>query len=207
MTSKIKHLHIFVLDNDDSFIFNLVDFLYTITPTISVYRQDTDPSFIVSSMKQAQQNGKNPILLLSPGPKTPRDVPNMLTLLQKVQGHFAILGICLGHQAIIEHYGGEVGTCSAIMHGKTSIAKLSKHRIFDGLGSTLAVARYHSLTGLTIPNKLSIIAQTDDAVMAVVDDTNKVIGFQFHPESILTVRGETLLTNTLNYLAEDISNG
>ena len=93
------------------------------------------------------------------------------------------------------------------MHGKTSVAHLSGHAVFDTLSDTMLVARYHSLTGLTIPQGLTVIAQTDDAVMAVTDDANRVIGFQFHPESILTVQGEILLKNTINHLTKDDHHG
>ena len=193
-------IHIFVLDNDDSFIFNLVDFLHTVTDTISIYRQSTDPHFILDKMKASKQAGNKPMLLLSPGPKSPSDIPNMMTLLDITKGVFPILGICLGHQAIIEHYGGNVGTCQTIMHGKTSVAHLKNHTIFDGLGGELIIARYHSLTGLSIPDTLSVIAQTDDAIMGVIHEEHKIIGYQFHPESILTIQGEQLLHNTINYL-------
>lgn len=196
-------LHIFVLDNDDSFIFNLVNFLYTITPTLSIYRHSTDPQFIFDAMTQSKAKGEMPILVLSPGPKSPSDVPNMMALLKLTHGTFPILGICLGHQAIIEHYGGTVGACPQIMHGKKSVATLSNHPVYKGLGDSLVVARYHSLTGLTIPDTLTITAQTTDAVMGVADDNNTVIGFQFHPESILTVQGETLLTNTFHYFTNN----
>ena len=198
----MSNIHIFVLDNDDSFIFNLVDFLYTVTDTISIYRQSTDPELIVQKMQQSKNDGYKPILLLSPGPKSPRDIANMMTLLKRTEGVFPILGICLGHQAIIEHFTGVVGACPTIMHGKTSIAQLKNHPVFEGMGNELIVARYHSLTGLAIPENLSVIAQTNDAIMGVIDENKKIIGYQFHPESILTVHGEQLLQNTFHYLAE-----
>ena len=197
----MSNIHIFVLDNDDSFIFNLVDFLYTVTDTISIYRQSTDPDFILDKMQQSKADGNTPILLLSPGPKSPSDIPNMMALLKITEGVFPILGICLGHQAIIEHFTGNIGACDTIMHGKTSIAQLKNHPVFDGMGGELIVARYHSLTGLSIPENLSVIAQTDDAIMGVIDEDQKIIGYQFHPESILTVHGEQLLQNTFHYLA------
>ena len=196
----MSNIHIFVLDNDDSFIFNLVDFLYTLSDKISIYRQSTDPKFILEKMHDAKTASHSPLLLLSPGPKSPSDIPNMMQLLKMTKGTFPILGICLGHQAIIEHYGGTVGTCQNIMHGKTSVATLKNHAVFNGVGSELIVARYHSLTGLSIPDSLSVIAKTDDAVMGVIDEDNKVMGYQFHPESILTIHGEQLLKNTIHYL-------
>ena len=196
----MSHIHIFVLDNDDSFIFNLVDFLHTLSDNISIYRQSADPKFILEKMQDSRQAGNKPILLLSPGPKSPSDIPNMMQLLDITKGIFPILGICLGHQAIIEHYGGVVGTCQNIMHGKTSVAHLQNHPVFDSMGEELIVARYHSLTGLSIPENLSVIAESDDAIMGVIHETHKIIGYQFHPESILTIHGEKLLKNTLHYL-------
>ena len=194
--------HIFVLDNQDSFVFNLVDFLYQITSKISVYRNTANANDIFDKMIESQQNGESPILLLSPGPKAPSDVPAMEQLLKLSQGKFPVLGVCLGHQAIVEFYGGVVGRCQNIMHGKASFATLPDHPIFEGIDTNMKIARYHSLGAEKMPDNLTILAKSndDDAVMAVINEDDKIIGFQFHPESVLTVDGEQLLRNTFKYM-------
>ena len=202
---KMSKIHIFVMDNIDSFIFNLVDFLHTVTPNISIYRNTANADTIMHAMEQSEKAGNKPIVLLSPGPKSPSDVPSMDALINLTKGKFPIVGICLGHQALVENYGGVVGRCEKIMHGKKSLCTLSNHPVFKGLGDSMSVARYHSLTALEMPEGLTIIAHTEDAIMGIADDKNKVIGYQFHPESILTVAGEKLLQNTFKYVAgEDL---
>ncbi len=193
-------IHIFVLDNIDSFIFNLVDFLYTITPAISIYRNTAFPNSIIQAIEKSKINGYTPVILLSPGPKSPSDVPTMGKLIELAKGKYPIVGVCLGHQAIVESYGGVVGRCEKIMHGKKSLCYLENHPIFTGLSDSINVARYHSLTATKVPDDLKIIAKTSDAIMGVLDEKNKVIGYQFHPESTLTVHGEKLLRNTFNYI-------
>ena len=194
--------HIFVLDNQDSFVFNLVDFLYQVSSEISVYRNTAEADDIFAKMIESQDAGNTPILLLSPGPKAPSDVPTMGKLLKLVKGKFPVLGVCLGHQAIVEFYGGVVGRCENIMHGKASFATLPDHPIFDGINPNMKIARYHSLGADTIPNDLTVLAKSNDdnAVMAVINEADKIIGFQFHPESVLTVDGEQLLRNTFKYM-------
>ncbi len=193
---------IFVIDNVDSFIFNLVDFLYTMTPKITIYRNTADEDMIFQEMLQSVEKGEHPLLLLSPGPKSPDDVPLLSKMIDKCQGKFPILGVCLGHQAIVAHYGGKVVRCPKIMHGKKSTATVTDHPIFTGMGNphTLQIGRYHSLMGTDLPPTLQPIITCADAVMGVIDDTNMVVGYQFHPESVLTPDGEKLLKTTVQYM-------
>lgn len=201
--SKIR---IFVIDNVDSFIFNLVDLLYAITPKITIYRNTANADGIFAEMQQSQQLGEKPLLLLSPGPKRPSDIPLLEIMMGKCKGLFPILGVCLGHQAIIAHYGGKVVQCDEIMHGKKSTATVTNHKIFERIGTpdTLEIGRYHSLIGVDLPdNALTCLMTVGDIVMGVIDDKNMVVGYQFHPESILTPNGEQLLHTTVQYMTDN----
>ena len=138
-------------------------------------------------------------ILLSPGPGRPCDAGICEDVIREFAGKIPILGVCLGHQAICEVYGGTVTHAKHLMHGKQSIVSLDHScPLFDGLANEMAVARYHSLIGTDLPNTLKIVS-TDNIgeVMAVMDEKNKVFGLQFHPESILTPQGSVLLKNFL----------
>ena len=111
-----------------------------------------------------------------------------------------MIGICLGHQALIEQYGGTVGGAEEIMHGKSSLIKHCGDRMFSGLNQPLSVARYHSLVGTTVPDSLEVVADYNGMCMAVYNQQDRVVGFQFHPESILTCEGANLLENSLNFV-------
>ena len=113
-----------------------------------------------------------------------------------------MIGICLGHQAIVEAYGGTVAGAGEIIHGKVSMMEHQNHAIYQNLPSPLAIARYHSLVAIKVPQSLTITAEVDDLVMSVVHEEDKVCGFQFHPESIMTTYGATLLTNAIEWALE-----
>lgn len=127
--------------------------------------------------------------MLSPGPGTPSEAGCMPELLTRMRGKLPIIGICLGHQAIVEAYGGYVGQAGEILHGKASSIEHDGQAMFAGLSNPLPVARYHSLVGSNIPAGLTINAHFNGMVMAVRHDADRVCGFQFHPESILTTQG------------------
>lgn len=124
--------------------------------------------------------------MLSPGPGTPSEAGCMPELLIRMRGKLPIIGICLGHRAIVEAYGGYVGRAGEILHGKASSIEHDGQAMFAGLSNPLPVARYHSLVGSNIPAGLTINAHFNGMVMAVRHDADRVCGFQFHPESILT---------------------
>ncbi|GGW75398.1 aminodeoxychorismate/anthranilate synthase component II [Alteromonas halophila] len=190
---------VFLLDNVDSFTYNLVDELYSFGLSIKVYRNYIDADTLIEQMQQQAQIG--PVLLmLSPGPGAPSDAGCMPALLQKAAGQFPVLGICLGHQAIIEYYGGKVGRADQVMHGKASEITHTGDAMFTGLSQPLQVARYHSLIAHTLPDALTACAQCDDTVMAVYHASDRMLGFQFHPESILTAEGSLLLRQSIDYL-------
>lgn len=186
---------ILLLDNIDSFTYNLVDQLRASGHNVVIYRNHIPADAIIDRL----QHMENPILMLSPGPGTPADAGCMPQLLQRLRGRLPIIGICLGHQAIVEAYGGHVGQAGEILHGKASAIEHDEAGMFDGLPSPLPVARYHSLVGSNIPDTLTINARFNNMVMAVRNDADRVCGFQFHPESILTTHGARLLEQTLSW--------
>ncbi|TCV06228.1 anthranilate synthase component II [Samsonia erythrinae] len=186
---------ILLLDNIDSFTYNLVDQLRASGHQVVIYRNQLPADVIIARL----QHMENPILMLSPGPGTPAEAGCMPELLQRLRGELPIIGICLGHQAIVEAYGGYVGQAGEILHGKASAIVHDDSAMFSGLPQPLPVARYHSLVGSRIPASLTVNARFNDMVMAVRNDADRVCGFQFHPESILTTHGARLLEKTLDW--------
>ena len=184
---------ILLLDNFDSFTYNLVDQLRTFGHNVMVYRNNVPAQTLIARLQQME----NPVLMLSPGPGAPADAGCMPELLRALRGQLPIIGICLGHQAIVEAYGGHVGQAGEILHGKASAVVHDGEGMFAGLSNPLPVARYHSLVGSNIPEGLTVNATFNGMVMAVRDDSQRVCGYQFHPESILTTQGARLLEQTL----------
>lgn len=187
---------ILLLDNVDSFTYNLVDQLRASGHHVVVYRNQITADIIIDRLQQM----KNPVLLLSPGPGTPAAAGCMPALLQRLVGKMPIIGICLGHQAIVEAYGGHVGQAGEILHGKASAITHDGEGMFADMPNPLPVARYHSLVGSRLPDELTVNAHFGDMVMAVRHDQHRVCGFQFHPESILTIQGARLLEQTLAWV-------
>ncbi|QQK72227.1 glutamine amidotransferase-related protein [Pectobacterium versatile] len=186
---------ILLLDNIDSFTYNLVDQLRASGHQVVIYRNHLPADVIITRLQQMEK----PILMLSPGPGTPAEAGCMPELLQRLRGQLPIIGICLGHQAIVEAYGGHVGQAGEILHGKASAIDHDASGMFSGLPHPLPVARYHSLVGSNIPSTLTVNAHFNTMVMAVRNDADRVCGFQFHPESILTTHGARLLEKTLDW--------
>ncbi|QAV24528.1 anthranilate synthase component II [Proteus hauseri] len=184
---------ILLLDNIDSFTYNLVDQLRSNNHQVVIYRNNMSADFIEQKLNELT----HPILLLSPGPGAPSQAGCMPELLQRVLGTLPVIGICLGHQAIIEAYGGKVSSCGEILHGKATLAQHDDNAMFENLPNPLPVARYHSLSGEQVPEELIINAWCDNTVMAVRHRQHKTCGFQFHPESILTTKGAQLLEQTI----------
>ena len=192
---------VFLLDNVDSFTYNLVDELRTMELNIVVYRNNVSAQLLFDKMQAAAENGPV-LLLLSPGPGAPHEAGCMPELLTLVQGHFPVLGICLGHQAIVAHYGGKVGRAEDVMHGKSSAITHTGEAMFAGLPQPLHVARYHSLMATELPDGLAPLATVGTTVMAVYQAQDNMLGFQFHPESILTAQGSQLLLQSIHYLTK-----
>ena len=188
---------VYLLDNKDSFTYNLVDELAQLGCTLKLYR-NTVPAQYIFEMMQAEQQPV--VLLLSPGPGAPADAGSMPELIALCAGVYPMLGICLGHQALVEHYGGTVGRAGETVHGKTSYIELNNHTVFANLPRPFPVARYHSLMATKVPDCLQVVANYQHIPMAISHAEHRVLGFQFHPESILTTLGKPLLAQSLAYL-------
>ena len=184
---------ILLIDNYDSFSYNLYQLIGEINPEIMVVRNDK------ISLEQIRQ--LNPThIILSPGPGRPQDAGICISLVRNLYKQYPILGVCLGHQSICEAFGGTIGYAKELYHGKTSTISLSESSLFKHLPREINVARYHSLALLseTLPCELRITAVTNDnEIMAVEHKQYPVYGVQFHPESILTPQGKTILKNFL----------
>lgn len=187
--------NILFLDNVDSFTYNLVDQLRHNQHNVTIYRNTIPADVITEKLSQMQ----NPILMLSPGPGAPSEAGSMPELLKRLKGKLPIIGICLGHQAIVESYGGMIVPAGDILHGKASLIEHDGQAMFKDLPNPLPVARYHSLKGENIPKTLIVNAMCNNIVMAVRNDQDRVCGFQFHPESILTIQGVKLLEQTIEW--------
>jgi anthranilate synthase component 2 len=188
---------IIMIDNFDSFTYNLVDQFRSSAIEVEVYRNNVSLDYLDKILNDSTQKIA---LVLSPGPGIPNGAGNLIEITKKYLGKIPMLGICLGHQAIIQVAGGEVGRTKEVVHGKSSILKLGKHPLFKGLEDQEVVGRYHSLQGVNIPDCLTVLAEVDEIPMIIIDESKKAIGFQFHPESIMTKNGEKFLTNALEYL-------
>lgn len=191
---------VFLLDNFDSFTYNLVDEFRSRDCEVLVYRNSVPAPTIFEKMTQAQSAGKNPILVISPGPGTPDEAGCLLELIGLCRGKFPIVGICLGHQAICQFYGGTIGQAPEILHGKSSLIEHNGEGPFAGMPSPMPFARYHSLIATKVPDKLEIIARYKSIPMAVMNRADRVIGYQFHPESVMSPRGSELLRRTFDFL-------
>ncbi|WP_299078533.1 aminodeoxychorismate/anthranilate synthase component II [uncultured Paraglaciecola sp.] len=204
-----NHICVFLLDNFDSFTYNLVDELRTLGLELVVYRNSVSAEMILQKMQQkaqqVNQNGQRTqvMLMLSPGPGNPSQAGSMLALLELVKGQFPVLGICLGHQAIVESYGGKIIRADKVMHGKSSLINHCGDKMFANMPQPLPVARYHSLMASNMPKELNVLANFSDIPMAVAHLDDKMLGFQFHPESILTSQGSQLLMQSIEFLTQD----
>jgi anthranilate synthase/aminodeoxychorismate synthase-like glutamine amidotransferase len=184
---------VLVIDNYDSFVYNLVQYLGELGAEPLVYRNDA------LSVDAAVDLGADAVLL-SPGPGRPEDAGIMCELITALAGRVPILGVCLGHQAIGHVYGANVVRAPQLMHGKTSPVHHEGAGVFAGLPTPLEATRYHSLViePASLPAELEVTARTaDDVIMGVRHREHEVYGVQFHPESVLTVGGHDLLRNFL----------
>ncbi len=183
---------ILLIDNYDSFSYNLYQLIGAIRPDIKVIRNDEMTVDEIRALKPEA-------IILSPGPGKPRDAGICIPVARDLGSTIPILGVCLGHQSICEAYGATVSYAKKLMHGKMSMVTLEDDcPIFKNLPKEIAAARYHSLAVLpdTIPDTLKVIAVADDGeIMAVCHKEYKIYGLQFHPESILTPNGKVILAN------------
>jgi anthranilate synthase component 2 len=186
---------ILVIDNYDSFTYNLVQYLGELGATIEVRRNDAISVDDVGVMNPTA-------IVLSPGPCTPAEAGITVPVIRRWGSSIPTLGVCLGHQAIGEAYGGNVVRARKLMHGKTSFVEHDASGVFDGLPTPLEVMRYHSLVvePTTLPDSLRVVAHAvdqPDEIHALQHVEHPVFGVQFHPESILTQHGKRMLANFL----------
>jgi anthranilate synthase component 2 len=188
---------VFVLDNYDSFTYNLVQYMGELGAEMTVRRNDELTPQEVESLHPDR-------ILLSPGPCTPQEAGISIPLIQHFAGKLPILGVCLGHQAIGEAYGGKVVRGSVPVHGKCTDVRHDGRGLFAGCPEPMRTARYHSLVvdRATLPEDFYVDAETEDGVvMAITHRAKPVFGIQFHPESYGTIGGDTLIGNFLRGVA------
>jgi anthranilate synthase/aminodeoxychorismate synthase-like glutamine amidotransferase len=186
-------MRILVIDNYDSFTFNLVQYLGELGADVKVYKND---ALDVAGIRSLAPEG----ILISPGPCTPNEAGVSLDLLRELAGTLPILGVCLGHQAIGQAFGGRVVRAARLMHGKTSPILHDGRGVFSGLPSPFEATRYHSLLveRSSLPACLEISAWTSEGeIMGLRHREQAVEGVQFHPESVLTIEGKRLVANWL----------
>jgi anthranilate synthase/aminodeoxychorismate synthase-like glutamine amidotransferase len=188
--------HVLFIDNFDSFTFNLVEAFERLGCTVRVLRNTVDAR---DALALAEAEGA--LIVLSPGPGTPRDAGCCLELIRLAKGKVPLLGICLGHQAIVEQAGGAVVRAPAPVHGKASRIDHDGEGPLRGLESPLTVGRYHSLCTRDLPPRFRVHAEVDGMAMAISDPQARQTGLQFHPESILTLHGDAILHNVLEQVA------
>jgi len=183
-----------VIDNYDSFTYNLVQYLGELGATVEVRRNNQ------VTVDEIEQSLRPERIVISPGPGTPDDAGVSLNLIERLSGKIPLLGVCLGHQAIGQAFGGKVIRAPELMHGKASEVRHDGKTIFAGVNDRFQAGRYHSLIveKHSLPDCLEISARTaDDIIMGLRHRELKVEGVQFHPESILTPEGKQLLANFL----------
>jgi para-aminobenzoate synthetase component II len=192
---------ILMIDNYDSFTFNLVQYLGELGETLEVKRNDA------ISIKDIEELKPN-FLMVSPGPCSPNEAGISLRAIEEFAGKIPIFGVCLGHQSIAQVYGGDVVQAERLMHGKTSLMYHDGKTIFEGLPNPFPATRYHSLIVKrdTLPDCFEISAWTKEGeIMAIRHKDLPVEGVQFHPESIMTTAGKQLLQNFVSYYKMELS--
>lgn len=188
-----------VIDNYDSFTYNLVQYLAVLGAEIKVFRNDKVSVVEIESMQPMA-------IVISPGPCTPREAGISVDLVKKLSGTVPILGVCLGHQAIAEAFGAEITRAGQIMHGKTSMIEFCDSPLYAGIKSPALVGRYHSLVVRkdSLPPELVADASSEDEeIMGLRHKKHPTHGVQFHPESILTPCGKKLLKNFLRIVEKN----
>ncbi len=193
---------VLLIDNLDSFSFNLVEAFERLGAQVQVLRNTVDPA---QALAIAQD--KSALIILSPGPGRPEDAGCTLELIRRAIGHVPVLGICLGHQAIVEQAGGTVERASEPVHGRATVLHHDGAGPFLGVDADTPVGRYHSLCTRDVPARFRVHAILDGMAMAISDSAAMQTGLQFHPESILTPDGDRILANILRANVGLVGNG
>lgn len=190
---------IVLIDNYDSFTFNLVQMMSSQGGDLKVFRND---EITVDEVVALKPDG----LVISPGPCTPAEAGISVELIKRMTGTIPILGVCLGHQSIAVAYGAVVSNAKSIMHGKTSMVEHDKSDLYRGMKMPFVAGRYHSLAVIedTLPSCLKVDARSEDGeIMGMHHVSDKIYGVQFHPESVLTPGGKRLLRNFLQIVSDE----
>jgi anthranilate synthase component 2 len=190
-------MKLLMIDNYDSFTYNIVQYLGELGAQVTVVRND---EITVAEIDLLLDEGKLDRLVISPGPCSPAEAGISVAAIQHLAGKLPILGVCLGHQAIGSAFGGNIVRAQQLMHGKTSVISTTQEGVFEGLPAQFTVNRYHSLSieRATCPACLKVTAWTDDGeIMGIKHTSLDIEGVQFHPESILTEHGHAMLKNFL----------
>ena len=192
-------LRLVFIDNFDSFTWNLVDEFARRGADVEVWRNTVDPGHALARARERRPS----LLVLSPGPGAPAGAGCCVELVRlAARSRVPLFGVCLGHQAMVEAFGGVVGPAGEVVHGKISRIAHQGGALFQGVPSPFAVGRYHSLAAEVLPDCLQPIAGTDHVVMAVAHRSAPQFGVQFHPESILTPEGGTIIDNVIRWAAD-----
>jgi len=190
---RFDNVRMLLIDNYDSFTYNLVQAFAAQGADVHVYRNDAITIEAALDLEPTH-------LVISPGPGRPEDAGVSLAMIAAFAERVPVLGVCLGHQCLVSHFGGNIVRAERLMHGKTSMAKHDGRTIFDGLPQPVEVGRYHSLCAQqdSLPDVLELTAETDRGeIMAVRHRQLPLEGVQFHPESVLTPEGDHLMANFL----------
>jgi len=184
-------MKVLMIDNYDSFTYNLVHLFEQLGADVTTFRNDA------ITVEEAELLAPDR-LVVSPGPGRPSDAGISVELIRRLGPTVPTLGVCLGHQAIVEAFGGEIGQACALLHGKSSMISHDGKGVYRGLPGEIEAGRYHSLAAITVPDELEVTARTPDGeVMGVRHRSLPVEGVQFHPESVLTPLGPRLAENFL----------
>lgn len=183
---------ILLIDNFDSFTFNLVDYFKRLDCNVKVYRNDINPK----KVKEIDPD----LIVISPGPSVPKKAGNLMKIIDMAHEKYPIFGVCLGHEALIEYFGGSLKFTKPV-HGKSSRIKHNGKGIFKGLEQNFQGGRYHSLVGNKIPKCFKITAKSEGLVMAIKHKTLPIESVQFHPESVLTMKNDSGLKLIKNLIS------
>lgn len=186
-------MKVLFIDNFDSFTYNLVDEFEKRGAEVLVFRND----IALAELERLVAAERPTLLVISPGPATPARAGVCLAAVKRFAGVLPIFGVCLGHQVMVEAFGGRVDRAPLPVHGKASPVEHDGAGVFAGLASPMAVGRYHSLAGVEIPEVLEVSARTGEIVMGLRHRDLPLVGVQFHPESILTPTGGLLIENVM----------
>lgn len=189
-------MKILFIDNFDSFTYNLVDEFKRLGCDIKVYRNN----IAIKQLDLILKNFKPKLIVLSPGPSDPKSAGICIPLIKRYYKEFPILGICLGHQCLVEAFGGKVVKADKPVHGKKSIIFHKNTQIFSRIANPLSAGRYHSLYAKEIPSLFKVTAASGEIPMAIENSEYKLFGLQFHPESVLTPEGSKIIQNLLEVI-------